>query len=109
MQDGIRILDGEQLKSLMHEVQHLQKLVNDLQASNQQLLTFDFEPLAPAAIIETQLQKFARAFAEKNISIETQLDSKIRLQADSQRLQQLFSNLLQNTLRSEEHTSELQS
>lgn len=98
MQDGIRSLDGEQLESLMHEVKHLQKLVSDLQASNQQLLTFDFEPLAPAAIIETQLQKFARAFAEKNISIETQLDSKIRLQADSQRLQQLFSNLLQNTL-----------
>lgn len=98
MQDGLRPTNDAQLESLMHEVQHLQKLVNDLQASNQQPLTFDFEPLAPAAIIEAQLHKFARAFADKNISIETQLKPELRLQGDSQRLQQLFSNLLQNSL-----------
>lgn len=98
MQDGLRPANAEQLESLLQEVKHLQTLVNDLQASNQQAFRFDFEPLSPAAIIEAQRQKFAHAFAEKNIHINTQLNPKAQIQGDSQRLQQMFSNLLQNSL-----------
>ena len=98
MQDGVRSLDTKQLASLMQEVQHLQKLVEDLQASNQQPLSFDFEPLSPAGIIEAQVQKFATKFDEKGIVLECQLNPQLMLQGDSLRLQQLFCNLLNNSL-----------
>jgi two-component system sensor histidine kinase BaeS len=98
MQDGVRSFDASQLGSLMQEVMHLQKLVEDLQASNQQPLSFDFEPLSPAAIIDAQLQKFFSQLVEKDIRVESHLKPQLMLQGDSLRLQQLFSNLLHNSL-----------
>lgn len=98
MQDGVRSFDATQLASLMQEVKHLQKLVEDLQASNQQPISFDFEPLSPAAIIDAQLKKFTTQFADKNISVESHLIPPLMLQGDSLRLQQLFCNLLHNSV-----------
>jgi two-component system sensor histidine kinase BaeS len=101
--DGIRPPSQENLLSLDQEARHLSKLVEDLHQIAQTesgALTCDLRPLRPCAI----LARTAEAFRPRLLAAGFELD--LRLQdpghetlGDADRLTQLFSNLLENTLR----------
>lgn len=104
LKDGVREVTGESLKSLLAEARHLSKIVNDLHElslADTGALSIKKAPVQPAVILEKTLGQFRQGFAENQITIENNLAAQppITIIGDAGRLQQLFSNLLENTLR----------
>jgi two-component system sensor histidine kinase BaeS len=104
LNDGVREVNRDTLNSLLAEARHLGKIVNDLH----ELSLADTETLAikkarvkPAAILKEILGHFRQGFAENQITIDNSLENQppIIVTGDADRLRQLFSNLLENTLR----------
>lgn len=58
-------------------------------------------PVDPVAVLNETLGHFKRGFAEKQITIDNNLKNHpaVSILGDADRLRQLFSNLLENTLR----------
>lgn len=104
LQDGVRTPSLKTLGSLHSEVMRLNRLVDDLfqlSMSDIGALTYRKERLGVAAIVGQAVELFRPKFVEKGISItlETPGDNGFALLADGQRLQQLFANLLSNSLK----------
>lgn len=102
MQDGVRQLNPHNLKSLHAETLSLNKLVDDLYEltlSDLGALDYRFETLDIATILNASLNAFSPRFTAKNLHIDNQISGAINIRADSRRLTQLFSNLLENSLR----------
>lgn len=103
LQDGIRPAGPESLDSLHGEVDRLGRLVDDLyqlSLSDLGALSYRKESVDPFAILASAVEAHRPAFEKKGISLL--LDSSATtfcLFADRQRLQQLFDNLLENSLR----------
>ena len=102
--DGVREVNHDTLDSLYSEARHLSKIVNDLHElslADAGALSIKTERVDPVAVLKETLAHFKPRFAEKQIRIEINLESKrpITAMGDADRLQQLFSNLLENTLR----------
>lgn len=103
LQDGIRQSEPKTFEALHSEVMHLGRLVDDLYelsmsdigALNYKKITVD-----PIGILKGAVEQFEHRFTEKNLSLRAELtpDSRLLLLADPDRLQQLFSNLLENSL-----------
>ena len=103
LQDGVRKVTPEAIGSLHSEVMRLGRLVGDLyqlSMSDIGALTYRKENVDVAAILDKTVDLFLSEFVEKNISVSIDIESKkaIILFADSERLQQLFNNLLSNSL-----------
>jgi two-component system sensor histidine kinase BaeS len=106
IQDGVREATPEALESLHFEVMHVGRIVQDLHdLSLIESRAFDAEQTAvnPLAILEDTLRSFHTRFEQRGIRIEageggTETEH-VAVMADSGRLTQLFSNLLENTLR----------
>lgn len=100
--DGIREFDKETLQSLTHEVKRINNLVNDLYeltladlgAMKYQMREMDISSCLKA-VIETYRDRFKSSEIDLSESIS---DVSIFL-GDSYRLEQLFTNLIENTLR----------
>ncbi|TXH67561.1 MAG: HAMP domain-containing protein [Thiothrix sp.] len=104
IQDGINQADESTIHSLHQEALHLQRLVEDLYTlsmSDSGALTYHKTAVDLIKVLEESLNQFEYSFAEAGLSLEQQLptEPQILIQADEQRLQQLFHNLLKNTLR----------
>ena len=104
LKDGVREVNRDALNSLSAEARHLSKIVNDLHElslADTAALSIKKAPVDPAVILKETLDHFRQGFAENQITIENNLENQppITIIGDAGRLQQLFSNLVKNTLR----------
>jgi two-component system sensor histidine kinase BaeS len=104
LKDGIRKVNRETLDSLHAEVRHLNKIVNDLHElslADAGMLFIKKEPVDCVRVLNETLRLFKLRFDQKQITVESSLQNQrpITVAGDSDRLQQLFSNLIENTLR----------
>jgi two-component system sensor histidine kinase BaeS len=104
MQDGIRGMNMETLASLHSEVVRISRLVNDLHLlslADSQNLYLKKEPIKPILVLRDTLKMFRTRFSRQNIRIISDVGEcyKVIIMGDKDRLTQLFSNLIENTLR----------
>jgi two-component system sensor histidine kinase BaeS len=104
LRDGVREVNRDTLDSLYSEARHLSEIVNDLHElslADTGELSIKKVPIDPAAVLKETLGHFKQGFAENQIKIENSLENQhpITIIGDADRLRQLFSNLVKNTLR----------
>lgn len=103
LQDGIRPLDREAVNSLHAEAMRLKRLVDDLYhlaLSDAGALSYRMEELELNGLLSSVLEPYSKEFAAKGIELTLpRYAEKLLLFADSTRLRQLFSNLLDNSLK----------
>jgi two-component system sensor histidine kinase BaeS len=104
LKDGVREVNRDTLDSLYSEAKHLNKIVTDLHElslADTGALSIQKVPVDAVAVLNETLGHFLQSFAENQITIENNLENQppISVIGDADRLQQLFSNLLENTLR----------
>jgi two-component system sensor histidine kinase BaeS len=104
LQDGVREVNRDTLDSLRSEARHLSKIVNDLHElslADAGVLSIKKEPVDPAPVLYATLGHFQPRFAENQVTVENRVEnqSPTTVIGDADRLQQLFSNVLENTLR----------
>ena len=101
--DGIRPLDGAALASLQEEIKRLSRLVEDfhlLATSELRSLPCEFEPVAPAALLQAAVERVAPRAKALGLVIEAPLPQVLpAAQWDAVRISQLLANLLENSLR----------
>ena len=104
LQDGVRQPNTHTFNGLHGEVMHLERMVSDLyelSMSDIGALNYKRVIVDPQGVLTSTVEMFEQRMQEKNIEIvmhtgETQSCSVL---ADPDRLQQLFSNILENSLR----------
>jgi two-component system sensor histidine kinase BaeS len=102
VQDGVRPLSRSSIDSIGQEVQQLTRLVEDLRVlslSDLGALTYRKEPVQLAEVIDDALAAGRAAIADRGLVVQTRLDATLCVDADADRLAQVFGNLLHNTLR----------
>jgi len=104
LQDGIRQPGPETIAALHGEIIHLERIVNDLYEltmSDIGALNYKRVEVNPAGILIGTIELFEQRVSQKGLELITDLniDDSCSLLADPDRLQQLFSNLLENSLR----------
>jgi two-component system sensor histidine kinase BaeS len=104
LKDGVREVNHDTLHSLYSEIIHLSKIVNDLHElslAESGALSFRKLPVDPVAVLKETIGHFKQSFVENQIAIEKHLENQtpITIIGDADRLRQLFTNLLENTLR----------
>ena len=104
MQDGVRTVTRQGLDSLHLEVMHLGRIVRDLHdLSLIESRNFSSEPAAvnPLEILTETLECFRTRLNQRGIRLDMHetIEGDILILADADRLKQVFSNLLENTLR----------
>jgi two-component system sensor histidine kinase BaeS len=104
LQDGVREMNRATLDSLHAEVLHIGKIVNDLHElslADTGSLLFINKPIDPLRVLTNTLESFQTRFERQTIEVQADKTSvePLRVLADPDRLTQLFSNLLENTLR----------
>ncbi len=100
--DGVRQLSAQRLQSLHGEVLGLGKLVDDLYElalSDLGALDYKRETLDLAEVIDETVEGFRRRFAAKGLQLVNRVQGPLPLTGDPRRLQQLFTNLLENSRR----------
>ncbi len=104
LQDGVRQSGPKALESLHGETMRLERLVNDLyelSMSDIGALNYKKVKVDPVGVLEETLELFGQRFTQKGLTLTTQLQKNLSfsLLADPDRLQQLFTNLLENCMR----------
>lgn len=107
VQDGIRPLNTDTLNSLHSEVVHLNALVNDLHElsmTDMGALVYEKHQVDLLDIIEQSFDLHQALAKKHNLKLNLSVDSngtgrEMIILGDPNRLQQLFDNLLQNSLR----------
>lgn len=104
MQDGIIPVTPDSLNSLLQETLHLGRLVEDLnQLSMHDMgnLNYKMAPTNVCEVLKHCMQGMQRTFEEAGIEMNLIVEKKCKNQimADHDRLSQLFSNLMSNTLK----------
>jgi two-component system sensor histidine kinase BaeS len=101
--DGIRPLDRAALASLQEEVKRLSRLVEDfhlLATSELRALPCEFEPVAPAALLQAAVERVLPRAKALGVTVEARLPPVLpAAQWDAVRVSQLLANLLENSLR----------
>ena len=102
IEDGIREFDEETLNSLTHEVKRINTLVNDLyelSLSDLGAMKYQMVETDIKTNIESSIESFRDRYREAEIDIKTNFDEVGNILGDQHRLTQLFTNLLENTLK----------
>lgn len=104
LQDGVYRPDQEMLGTLHREVTHLGRLVDDLyqlSLSDQGAMSYNRVEAEPCWALEQALNSLESEREGKNIGLEKSIrvEHHITLFADNERLKQLFTNLLSNSIR----------
>jgi two-component system sensor histidine kinase BaeS len=103
LEDGVRPLTTDAIKSLQMEARHLNKLISDLydlSLSDAGALTYRKVELDAAEVLHGSLDLYRERFASRGLKlIEAPSSSEMPVLADESRLRQLFINLLENSLR----------
>ncbi len=101
--DGIRPMDRAALGSLQEEIKRLSRLVEDfhlLATSELRSLPCEFEPVAPAALLQAAIERIAPRAKARGLVIEAPLPQVLPAACwDAVRISQLLANLLENSLR----------
>ena len=102
--DGIRKADSRQLESLHTEVVYMSRIVgnlHDLSMAESDALQLKNDPVNLVQTVRKCLQKFQARFVERGIALADELGNAetVIIPGDKDRLIQVFSNLLENTLR----------
>ncbi len=102
MRDGVLKPTPERFNAIHTEVQHLQRLVEDLRTLSQadaKELSLNREPVSPSALLERMAQSYRPLADKQEISLKTETEPSLPdLQADPDRLAQVFGNLISNSL-----------
>jgi two-component system sensor histidine kinase BaeS len=101
LQDGIRKPDTANLDSLAQEVHRLTRLVEDLRLlslSDLGALDYRFAPVDLGRFVGHHLSD-ATGLPGKPLQVRSELAEGVEIRADGDRLDQVLSNLLQNTQR----------
>jgi two-component system sensor histidine kinase BaeS len=103
MQDGVRPLDRAEIDRLHADLLRLSRLVedlNDLAMTDLGALTYRMEEIDLAEVLGADIDAFRTRFeaAGLGLAFENRLLGRAPLRADPDRLSQLFSNLLRNSL-----------
>lgn len=111
IEDGVRTLDHNSVKSLQGEVRMLSKLVDDLyelSLADVGALAYRKLPCDLAELLADCVASFQERYAEHGLTMELAIHSDpLPVHADDRRLRQLFHNLLENTLRYTDRGGEL--
>ena len=103
MRDGVLKPTPERLETIHAEVQHLQRLVEDLRTLSQAdagELTLNREPVAPRSLLDRMLKSYGHLAAQKKVSLEVQGEPGLpEIRLDPDRMTQVFGNLITNSLR----------
>ncbi|RMT91739.1 hypothetical protein ALP39_04306 [Pseudomonas marginalis pv. marginalis] len=103
IEDGVRTLDQHSMKSLQGEVSMLSKLVDDLyelSLADVGALTYRKATCVLNQLLESSVGMFQERLSARRLRVELELPAQpLTLVADANRLQQLFSNLLENAVR----------
>jgi two-component system, OmpR family, sensor histidine kinase BaeS len=104
LDDGIRPLDKSAIKSLKFDVERLRKLIDDLyqlSIADMGALKYIKDDFIFNDLIGEIEDGFAARFDKQNLSfhIDNHLSGQLLFNGDKQRLYQLLSNLLENSLR----------
>jgi two-component system sensor histidine kinase BaeS len=103
LEDGVRTLDRNSLRSLQAEVATLNKLVNDLyelSLADVGALAYRKADVDLASPLELTAAAFGERLATRGLTLQLELPAEpLRVFADERRLQQLFNNLLENSCR----------
>lgn len=104
IQDGIRQPEAKYIDSMHHQVLRLAKLVDDLyllSRSDSGILEVVTKNLNLIATIDQVIDNFAYRMEEQGLSLKKYYDpsAEVMLLGDTQTLQQLMVNLLENSLR----------
>ncbi|HEY5757309.1 MAG TPA: ATP-binding protein [Steroidobacter sp.] len=102
IEDGVRTMTPATLASLQSEVTTLSKLVSDLydlSLSDIGALSYRMTEVDIGDALDSTLGLFQQRLAERGLKVERQIDSQVLVNGDEGRLQQLFTNLLENCAR----------
>lgn len=104
MQDGIRPINRENLALLYNKTVGMSGLIDDLfelSLSDVGALSYRKQNLAIAPLLRTCIEHYQVKAQAAGLTLEDQIDhsTELRVVADANRLQQLLSNLLENSIR----------
>src|SRR5450830_3029 len=103
LEDGVMQADAATIGSLKGEVGHLNKLVNDLydlSLADAGALTYRKSEIDLRALLQTTLHIYDERFRKRGLQLDSiDLPEHMPVLADPGRLQQLFNNLCENSLR----------
>jgi signal transduction histidine kinase len=103
MRDGVLKPTPERLDTIHAEVQHLQRLVEDLRTLSQAdagELRLNRSPVAPLALLEQMAKSYNHLAAQNKVALEVQAHADLpEILLDPDRMAQVFGNLISNSLR----------
>lgn len=103
IEDGVLQSDESTIRSLKSEVTNLNKLVNDLydlSLADAGALTYRKTDIDLAPLLRTTIQSYEDLYLRRGVILQASpFPEKMPIHADAGRLQQLFNNLLENSLR----------
>ena len=103
VQDGVRKMDKAAVDSLHGEVLSLGRLIDDLHTlsmSDVGALSYEMKAINASQFVTEFVRANKKKLDEQGITLVlSELDVSAPIQGDEQRLEQLFTNLLQNTCR----------
>ncbi|NKB37130.1 MAG: HAMP domain-containing protein [Gammaproteobacteria bacterium] len=103
LQDGVREMSQDRLESLHMQIMNLNRLINDLyelSMSDIGALNYEKELVNIVEVLSGTINSMSAEFESKGVAVSfTHEQDDIQLFADGERMQQLFSNLLTNSLR----------
>lgn len=104
IQDGIRSFTPETAESLHAEIMRLGRLINDLHdlsTAESGALKISKEPVKPLQILKDTLGVFSKKLMDQRMSVSDMTADTLGMEimGDHDRLAQVFSNLLENSLR----------
>jgi two-component system sensor histidine kinase BaeS len=102
-EDGVREWNSETRASLQAEVDRLKGLVNDLRdlsLSDAGGMGYEWSDIDLVEVVNDALDSFATRVGDSGLTLERDVPSgELRLHGDARRLQQLITNLLENSCR----------